>query len=156
MTIATTVKDYLDVRGITYDALQHYSTGSSHESAEAAHIDEAHIAKAVILTDSRGPVMVVVPGNAWVSLSRVQKTLGCPVVLAEEAETAGLFSDCVCGAVPPLGPAYGIETLLDEALTSLAFHYVESGDHKTLLRLKGPDFIHLLAGARRGHFTSED
>jgi Ala-tRNA(Pro) deacylase len=156
MTIATSVKSYIDARGIVFDAFRHYSTGSSHESAEAAHIDETHIAKAVILTDSQGPVMVVVPGNAWVRLSAVDKALGRTLALASEDEISRLFPDCAPGAVPPLGPAYGIETLLDEALVSLAFHYCESGDHKTLLRVQGADLIRLLAGARRGHFANQD
>jgi len=156
MTIAANVKRYLDERGINFDLFKHYQTGSSHESAEAAHIDEGHIAKAVILKDSQGAVMVVVPGNAWVSLSAVQRELGRELVLADEDEAAGFFPDCDLGAVPPLGPLYGLETLLDEALVSLAFHYFESGDHQTLLRVKGDDFLSLLTGVRRGHFTGED
>jgi Ala-tRNA(Pro) deacylase len=156
MAIAVKVKSYLDAQGVQYELIRHYLTGSSHESAQAAHIDEGHIAKAVILTAKQGPVMVVVPGNTWVSLSAVQRVLDRELVLAQEDETASLFPDCDSGAIPPLGLAYGIETLLDSALESLAFHYFESGDHQTLLKVKGDDFLKLLGGARRGHFSSAD
>jgi Ala-tRNA(Pro) deacylase len=64
-----------------------------------------------------------------------------------------LFPDCAKGAVPALGAAYGLETFLDEALTSLANVYFEAGDHRHLLRVSGDAFAELLAGARRGHFS---
>ncbi len=154
MTIATTVKNCLDQRGVAYDLLSHYQTGSSHETAEAAHIDEAHLAKAVMLHDSLGVVMVVVPGNTWVSLSAVQQALGRELMLAEENLAAGYFPDCDSGSIPPLGPAYGIETWLDEALLNLNFYYFESGDHRTLIRVDGRDFRGLLGGVRSGHFSA--
>ena len=78
------------------------------------------------------------------------------MVLAEEKDAAGYFPDCDPGAIPPLGPAYGMETLLDEALVSLAHVFFESGDHRTLIKVSGGDFLDLLSGVRRGHFSHED
>ncbi len=156
MTIAAAVKSYIDGRGITYDLINHYQTGSSHETAQAAHIDEAHMAKAVILHDNEGAVMVIVPGDTWVSQSAVQQALDRPLVLAEESDATGYFPDCDAGAIPALGPAYGMETLLDNALVSMAFQYIESGDHRTLIKISGRDFLELLSGVRRGRFTSSD
>jgi len=75
--------------------------------------------------------------------------------LATEDEIAELFDDCQLGAVPPLGPAYGIETLLDESLTSLADVYFEAGDHVQLVHLSGEDFQALLSGARRGYYSHD-
>jgi Ala-tRNA(Pro) deacylase len=63
-----------------------------------------------------------------------------------------LLTDCAPGAVPPLGPVYGIETFLDEALTTLSEVYFESGDHQNLVKVSGDDFLMLLAGVRRGHY----
>jgi Ala-tRNA(Pro) deacylase len=155
MTLAATVKGHLDRRGIAYQVIPHPATGSSLETAEAAHIDQDHIAKAVILRDDAGAVMTVVPGNAWVSLSAVKEALARDLVLAEENDAAAYFPDCDAGAIPPLGPAYGMETLLDESLTTLANVYLESGDHRTLIRVDGGDFLELLAGVRRGHFSRQ-
>lgn len=156
MTIAATVKSYIEEKGVAYEAIAHPRTGSSHETAEAAHVDEGHIAKAVLLKDSEGAVMVIVPGDAWVKLSAVEKELGRKMVLAEEAEAAGHFPDCDAGAIPPLGPAYGIETLMDRTLTSLAHVYFESGDHRSLLKVNSEDFLELLSGVRVGYFFEED
>ena len=100
--------------------------------------------------------MVVVPGNAWVKLSAVQRELDREMLLAGENDAAGYFPDCDPGAIPPLGPAYGMETLLDEALVSLAHVFFESGDHSSLIKVSGGDFLDLLSGVRRGHFSHED
>jgi Ala-tRNA(Pro) deacylase len=154
--MAATVKKYLEGRGVAYEVINHPVTGSSHETAEAAHIDEDHIAKAVILQDNRGFVMAVVLGNAWVKLSKVKQELGRELALAEENDAARHFPDCDLGAIPPLGPAYGMETLMDESLTSLGFVCFESGDHHTLVKVKGGDFLGLLSGVRKGHFCHED
>jgi len=156
MTIAATVKSYIEGRGVAYEVIAHPASGSSHETAEAAHVDEGHIAKAVILKDSAGAVMVVIPGNGWVSLSAIGKELDREMVLAEEEDAAAYFPDCEPGAIPPLGPAYGMETLVDKALTSLAYVYIESGDHRSLIKMDGEALPTLLSGVRHGYFCEDD
>ena len=156
MTMSATLKSYIEGRGVAYEIIDHPVTGSSHETAEAAHVDEGHIAKAVILYDQGGTVMAVVPGSAWVKLSAVNEQLDRELALAEENVAAGHFPDCDPGAIPPLGPAYGMQTLMDEALTSLAHVFFESGDHRTLVKVDGAGFLELLSGVRRGHFSHED
>lgn len=54
------------------------------------------------------------------------------------------------------GPACGIETVLDEGLARLAQVYFESGDHRTLAKVSGADFLALLAGVRRGWYCHGD
>ena len=156
MTIAATVKTYIEGRGVAYEVIVHPATGSSHETAETAHVDEGHIAKGVILKDGAGAVMVVIPGDAWVNLSAIGKELDRQLVLAGEEDAAGYFPDCDLGAIPPLGPAYGMETLMDTALSSLAYVYLESGDHRSLIKIRGEALTELLSGVRRGHYCEED
>ncbi|HKJ77056.1 MAG TPA: YbaK/EbsC family protein [Gammaproteobacteria bacterium] len=156
MAIAGTVRGYIEGRGVAYQPLSHPATGSAHESAEAAHVLEDHIAKAVILHDRYGEVMAVVPGDAWVRLHAVNAALGRELVLASETDAARHFPDCEPGALPPLGPAYGLETLVDEAVTTLAFVFVEAGDHQTLLKMGTEEYLSLLDGARRGHFSHKE
>jgi Ala-tRNA(Pro) deacylase len=156
MTIPATVKSYIEGRGVAYDVIAHPASGSSHETAEAAHVDEGHIAKGVILKDSVGVVMVVIPGDAWVNLSAVGKELDRDLTLAEEKEAAGYFPDCDLGAIPPLGPAYGVDTVMDKALTSLAYVYLESGDHRSLVKIEGEALSELLSGVRHGHYCERD
>jgi Ala-tRNA(Pro) deacylase len=100
--------------------------------------------------------MVVVPASHWVEIEHLRKELKRDFHLAEEDELAALFGDCEAGAVPPLGPAYGIETFLDQSLTSLANVYFEAGDHEKLVHTSGENFRTLLGGVRHGYYSHED
>jgi Ala-tRNA(Pro) deacylase len=156
MAVAETVQQFLEQHTVEYDLVPHPHTGSSHETAEAAHVSEDHIAKAVIVRDASGYAMVVVPGGNWVEVEHLRKELNRDLHLASEDELAGLFDDCEPGAVPPLGPAYGLETFLDETLASLADVYFESGDHEQLVHVAGSDFRTLLGGVRHGYYSHGD
>jgi Ala-tRNA(Pro) deacylase len=155
MAIAATVQRFLEENSVGYELVPHPHTGSSHETAEAAHVSEDHIAKAVMVRDAAGYAMVVVPASNWVDVEHLRKELNREVHLATEEDFVRLFSDCEAGAVPPLGPAYAIETFLDQALLSLANVYFEAGDHEHLVHTTGDDFQSLLAGVRHGYFSHE-
>jgi Ala-tRNA(Pro) deacylase len=155
MTIAATQQRYLVRRNAQYDLMLHRHSGSSHETAEVAHIPESRIAKAVVVKDATGYALVVIPASNMLRLNCLRRDLHRDFQLVSETELARLFADCELGAVPPLGPAYGIETLLDEALTSLPDVYLEAGDHEQLVHLSGDEFLSLLGGARRGYFSRE-
>jgi len=155
MTIAATQQRYLIQRDAEYDLMLHPHTASSHETATAAHISEDHIAKAVVVKDASDYAIVVIPASNRLKMNTLRHELNRDLRLATEDEIAGLFDDCEPGAVPPLGFAYGIETLLDESLTSLADVYFEAGDHEQLVHLRGEDFQALLSGARRGYYSHD-
>ena len=156
MAVAETVQRFLEQLPVEYDLVSHPHTESSHGTAEAAHVSEDHIAKAVIVKDMAGYAMVVVPASNWVDVEHLRKELNRDLHLASEEELAKLFSDCEAGAVPPLGPAYGVETFLDQAMTSLANVYFEAGDHEQLVHMAGDDFRTLLGGVRHGYYSHDD
>jgi Ala-tRNA(Pro) deacylase len=153
MAMAPTVKSYLDQHGVNYELVPHPRTYSSKQTAHAAHVKDDHIAKAVLLTNDAGLVMAVIPGNGYLKIHAVQQELDRELELADETTVDKIFTDCQPGAIPPLGPAYSIEAVVDEALASLAYIYLESGDHETLVRISSEDFHQLLAGARHGYFS---
>ena len=155
MAIAETVRKFMAQCSVEYDLVSHPHTGSSHETAEASHIREDHIAKAVIVKDFTGYAMMVVPASNFVELKHVRKELNRDLELVDEDELVRLFPDCDPGAIPPLGLAYDIEPYLDEALTTLANVYFEAGDHEHLVHVSGEDFRHLLSGVRHGHYSHE-
>lgn len=156
MTIPAKVEAFLSDKGIPYDLVSHPKTYSSSETASAAHIPEDHIAKGVVLKDAQGYLLVVIPASEWINLNRVRDELNRDLHLTPEEEMERLFPDCEPGAVPPLGEAYGIESILDEALTSLASVYLEAGDHKQLIKVTNEQFHSLMKGVRHGHFSQTD
>ncbi|MCK7581420.1 MAG: YbaK/EbsC family protein [Chromatiales bacterium] len=153
MTIAQTVSGYLQSRHVAYDVIAHSYSDSSRKAAETAHIPPEQLAKAVILNDRRGFLMAVVPGDRHVSLEDLRKKLGRRLSLTPETRLAPVFRDCESGAIPPLGPAYGMETILDDSLVGQPEIYFESGDHRGLIRVGGEEFLALLREAMHGRFA---
>jgi Ala-tRNA(Pro) deacylase len=147
MSIARTVKGFLESHQLNYEILQHPHTSTSTETADAAYIWQDQLAKSVLLEDEQGYVMAVLPASHRVDLAALRRTLGRNLRLAEETEFAELFSDCEVGAIPPLGDAYGIQVVYDDYLTRLGSVYFEGGDHEDLVYMGGDDFMQLLEGA---------
>jgi len=156
MVISATIERYLIQHRVDYELVPHPTTYSSHDTAKAAHIADDHIAKAVIVKDEKGYAMVVIPASHWLKLEALQQEADRDFVLAAESDATKLFPDCAPGAIPPLGPAYDLETFMDERLTSLANVYFEAGDHEDLVHVNGDAFHTLLKGVRHGHFSHDD
>jgi Ala-tRNA(Pro) deacylase len=64
-----------------------------------------------------------------------------------------LFRDCRPGAVPPIGEAYGILTVVDDALTEPPEVFLEAGDHEHLIQLDHDAFLDLIENAERGRVS---
>ncbi len=154
MAIASTVSDRLAEYDVAYDVLTHPHTSSSGESAQVSHIPGTRLAKSVILEDEQGYVMVVVPSSQRVDLGELHRQLHRNLGLAAEGELVRLFNDCEIGALPAIGPAYGIETIVDDSLAEQPDIYFEAGDHEQLIHVSAEAFETLLGGSiRHGRFS---
>lgn len=153
MSIAKTVLDCLERGRVAYDVVSHPRTICAREAAVSVAVSPDRVAKAVVLRDERGYVMAVVPASRYVSLRTVSRKLKRNLRLASEDGFVPVFRDCERGAIPPLGPAYGMETVVDESLVGQPEVYFEAGDHEELIRVNGEQFLALLRQARYGRFT---
>ncbi len=151
MSISERLSNYLEQRGARYEIHAHEPSHSSAETARMAHVLPHSLAKPVILEDESGCVMAVVPGDKVVRIGQVARLLGRKDLhLADEGHIAELFPDCVIGAVPPVGMAWEMETIVDEELDHNDVVYMESGDHQCLLSLPRDQFHTLMSDARHG------
>jgi Ala-tRNA(Pro) deacylase len=153
MTIAATVQNYLSRKGVSYELIEHKRTLDSVHTAEAAHIPGTQLAKGTVLKDDEGFVMAVVPAVRKVDLGALHRLFGRPLGLATEDELERVFGDCEPGAVPPLGPAYGIDSVLDDSLMGESDVYFEAGDHHGLVHVSGSDFRKLMSGMQHGEIS---
>jgi Ala-tRNA(Pro) deacylase len=150
MTIPERLKEYLEQQNATYETLTHTYTPSSARAAEAAHVPGGQFAKAVVLKRPDDTFMLMVlPADYMVHLGRLHRLLEEEVCLATEPELVQLFPDCEEGAIPALGPAYGLRTLVDGTLFDQEKVFIESGDHQTLLQFGRKQFEQLLGQAER-------
>jgi Ala-tRNA(Pro) deacylase len=134
----------------------HAYSRCSAATARTAHVPPHQLAKSVIVEDDIGCVMAVVPADRNVLLGKLSRLLDRKYLrLADEARIASMFADCDRGAVPALGMAWGVETVVDDELEAGEVVYVESGDHECLLRLSSNQFRELMRAARHGHFCGD-
>lgn len=153
MGLAKTVEVCLERHYLPYAVVFHSHATSSADAASAAAVRPDQIAKAVILTDANGLVMAVVPGDSHVGLDALAKLLARDLSPVAEARLVELFPDCAPGAIPPLGPAYGIETVVDERVLAHEQVYFVGGDHDALVRVELDTFLQLLGEAKLGRIS---
>jgi Ala-tRNA(Pro) deacylase len=155
MNIAPTIQDYLAERQIAYEVLAHTRTSTSATTAQAAHLPGRSVAKAVVVADENGRYAVaVLPATAHVQLGRLERELrSTGLHLAAEPELEKLFPDCAPGAVPPLGRAYGLATVVEEDLAAQPDVFFEAGDHQHLVHVTQGEFGRLIAEARCARFS---
>lgn len=155
MTLAPTVADHLFRHGTRYALEHHVPSFCSLESAREAGVDEESLAKSVVLQDESGYVLAVLPASRRLELERVREELGRALHLSREQDMVRLFPDCEQGAVPPIGAAYGLPTVIDAHLEERDEIFFEGGDHETLVRVEGAAFLDLLEGATVAEIASE-
>jgi Ala-tRNA(Pro) deacylase len=153
MALAISIERYLIENGVSYGLILHRPTKYSIATAHAASIPAGRLAKSVVLQDEQGYLVAVAPANHRLHLGRLHRQLARSLRLAAEEELHTLFVDCVVGAIPPLGPVYGLEGIIDDTLMELPEIYFEGGDHQELIKVAGMDFQRLLPNAMHGRFS---
>ena len=153
MSIPSHLSNYLDQRGARYEICAHAHSRTSAETARSAHVQPNQLAKSVILEDDAGCVMAVIPADKTVMVGGLARILGRKELrLVDEDRIAALFADCELGAVPPVGMAWGIETIVDDELEASDVVYMEGGDHERLLRMSHDQFHALMSSQQHGRF----
>ena len=154
MAIAISLAQYLADHGVKYEVVEHPQTATARESARTSHIPLKHLAKAVLLKADHGFVLAVLPASGHIRFNRIREQLGPNVDMASEEQIEALFHDCKPGAVPALGPAYGLKVIIDKTLTDEPeVYFFEGGDHASLVHVSGSTFQQLLRDARHARFA---
>ena len=156
MGVAITMEQFLDQNTAHYDLMRHAPTVSSMRTAEASHIPGDRLAKGVLLKDEIGYLLAVLPATHHIRMAELQAQTNRPLHMVAEPEMQALFGDCARGAVPVMGAAYGMETIIDDSLASQPDIYFEGGDHETLVHMDGAEFNRLTAQAPHGRFSVHD
>lgn len=153
MDIAPTLMSELRRHKISYDTVHHRHSSTSLHSAHAANIPANLLVKPVILEDENGFVMALVPANHYVKLHKLNELLDRNMQLATETDFRNLFTDCEIGAIPPIGEAYGIETVVDYSFDDYTDVYLEAGNHTDLIHLTGDNFRELMESAHHANIS---
>jgi Ala-tRNA(Pro) deacylase len=143
---AEKLREYLLTRGIPYEIHDHPLAYEMSQVAEAEHVSGRAMAKPVIVLADDRFVMAVVPGHARIDLEKIRNVVGCRSIrMATESEFAPAFEDCEPGAEPPVGPLYGMHTIVDASLTSPTVTF-RSGSHTQTITMDRDAYV-MAAGA---------
>jgi Ala-tRNA(Pro) deacylase len=152
MAIAPLVEDYLSRHEARYDLVAHPRSRFSIETADVADVPGDRLVKAVLLEDDDGMVLAVLPSTCSIHLGHLSTETHRRLRLADEGELQDVFTDCKPGAIPPLGPAYGLRTILDDSLEAQPDVFFEAGDHEHLVHMTAQQFMALVGPAKTVHF----
>lgn len=153
MAISLALLEYLEWEGVDYELVPHPFVAGSMHTAQQAHISGEQLAKCVVVEDSKGYLMAVLPATHHVDIGLLKEITHRDLHLANEKEITGLFDDCSKGAIPPLPEAFGYKGLMDKSLDQCEEVYLEAGDHTELVHLSGDDFKYLMANTDKAEFS---
>ena len=147
--MAKRLRQYLDQRGVPYELLTRPNSDRLPVRAPAP----TQTAKSVILGDSGGYLMAVVPATHEVDLEFLRRYIGRDLNPARLDDVQRIFNDCQPGAIPPIGEAYDMNILLDEALFDWPDIYFHAGRVSDLVHMRGHDFREMMHGVAHGFFS---
>ena len=134
MAIASRLKWFLDVNRAEYAVHPGEAPGETEVVCDLFH-------------DARGYLMVVHPAARKIALAALRERTGRPLHPARERELREIFFDCQKGAIPAMGPAYGVPTILDSELPDATDVCFRGGDSEDWVHMRGTELQHLVAQA---------
>jgi len=154
MSTSITIRRYLDRQDVRYATVPCSEDIESALEFGTEDIPANSIAKALILKDMRGMVMAVIPGPHNLDVDALNRQLHRNLRIADPKDYQGVFADCAPNVLPPLGEAYGFETIIDDSLLDKDLVYFVSGNNNELIRISGHDFQLLHSNAWYGNTFS--
>lgn len=155
MSTSITVRRYLDRQDVRYATIPFSGPCEDVFRDGTDMLPASKIAKAIILKDVRGLIMAVLPGPNELNVDILNRQLHRNLQKADLADFKGIFNDCADHVFPPLGEAYGFETIIDDDLLDLDLIFMVSGNNNEFIRISGYDFQLLHSNAWFGNSFSQ-
>jgi Ala-tRNA(Pro) deacylase len=145
MAIPASISEFLNRHHARYSVLTHPAAYTAQEEAAAARVPGHEWAKVVVCVADERPLLAVLPAPAKVDFNRLRDvTHTRSLRLAREDEFKGMYTDCEIGAMPPLGPLYRQDVVIDEALARDDEIVFEGGSHHESIRMPYAEFDRLV------------
>ena len=154
MAVAQTVQTYLHRQGVQYSLRPHRYSEGSIRTASCCGVPLDQMVKGVLVEDEYGAsLLALIPASRRLSLFHLSQALARHFHLVNEEQVVSRFFDCQRGAVPALGAAYQLETVVDDSLRHKSDVFLEAGDHKDLIQLTQEQFRALTRDCVCGYFS---
>jgi len=145
MPILAKLKDYLDQHQFAYEIITHMGTITAQEVADTQHIPGKQMTKVVMVKKANGtPTMLVLPATHQVNFDKLRRILGMTAELESADEFRALSPECETGAEPPFGHLFGVDMLVDTALTEDEEIVFNAGSHWQTVKMRYADYARLV------------
>ena len=144
------LEQYLRQKDVSYELVSHPPAQGLEQAVTLAALPLAEAVQSTLLVDPKGTVMVVHLLASTPDLGLIQQLTGRQLQPLATTQADRLFEDCEPGCYPPIGSAYEIPAVMDEAVERLSSVVMCSGAAGVLLRLDGRQFRLAQAGCRKG------
>lgn len=151
--LPTTIRQFLNHQRATFEQIRHPATRTLAQTASVCGVPASRIARALVLIDANGPLLAVLPSDHLLDFRSLCDWLHRELEPLPAERLTALFDDCETLCCPPLGGAYGLDTVVDESLLEGDPVYVEPGNHSTLLKFSAEEFRRLAGAARTSRFS---
>jgi len=146
MPLSERLRSFLDSQRVEFTLTTHAKAFTAREVAVAEHLPPREVAKTIVIFGDGGYHMIVIPASKLVDLQEVHPALGLSQArLATEDELGKLFPDCELGAMPPLGPLYGLPVYLDGSLAGQDTIAFNAGTHREAIHMRTAEFRRLVS-----------
>ena len=134
----------LDEAGVEYELLPHTRTETATAEAEALGVEQANVAKTLVISTPGGYVRAVLAASERIDLHKLREHLegGKRIHLATEDDLGRDYPDFELGAVPPFGGSDD-RVLVDSRLADRESVVLEAGSHEQSVRIRTADLLAL-------------
>ncbi|MCM8766095.1 MAG: YbaK/EbsC family protein [Candidatus Omnitrophica bacterium] len=141
MAIPKKITSYLKKNKINYKTLKHEIAYTAQEIAAVQHIPGDQVAKTVLVKTEKNFLLAVLPATYLVDFTKLKRLAKAKKIsLAREEDMCKLFPDIEPGAMPPLGPLFGLPVFVDKTLSEKSEIVFNAGTHMELLKIRYKDF----------------
>ena len=134
----------LDEAGVEYELLPHPRTETATAEAEALGVEQADVAKTLVISTPGGYVRAVLAASERIDMHKLREHLegGKRIHLATEDDLGRDYPDFELGAVPPFGGSDD-RVLVDSRLADRESVVLEAGSHEQSVRIRTADLLAL-------------
>jgi Ala-tRNA(Pro) deacylase len=132
---------YLDRAGVNYKVLRHRQTYTAQDLAATEHVSGWNVIKPVLVLADDRLYLCALPASQRIDMARLRNALhASKIELADEPTLGRVCSDCELGAEPPIGPLFGIQTIMEESLNEADRVMFQAGTHGEAVEMPTSDF----------------
>lgn len=138
------IVSYLDREGVSYKLLHHRRTYTAQDLASAEHVSGWNVVKPVLVKADDRLMLCALPASQRIDMDQLRSVLHVRrVELADENTLGKVFIDCELGAEPPIGPLFGVPTVMEESIEDADRVIFQVGNHADAVEMPVAEFKRL-------------